>query len=354
MKNFYSAIFLNKVWIVALVVAMAACSQFEAIDPDKATLEQSSEEMASAFGLSPFGNGFENARVPVDLNTSEASTPISTSGITPYIIPGISGSGSQGGNRTCDDVYAAFGIDQDEWSEIVEDTRVDKDGFISGSSGRINAGGSFSSPLTVTTNGTFVSWNITPPAGYCVKYVAAIVKGGDNANVYFYDKISSDTGLASPPNASGKPAELSNLTFCWVFERCVTPPTDCWKDETAWADGHRYVRTGNWATFTSYSGSAKTVTLFAGQTMNAGTVAFSAPVDGMVDITISLASDWRFAIVDENVKIQDYASSPSGNPSPGGFAHKGTASENPFTIKVPVNNVYGVHVDVERSIPCKN
>jgi hypothetical protein len=51
MKNFYSAIFLNKVWIVALVVAMAACSQLEVSDPDKATLEQSADELASAFGL---------------------------------------------------------------------------------------------------------------------------------------------------------------------------------------------------------------------------------------------------------------------------------------------------------------
>lgn len=95
-------------------------------------------------------------------------------------------------------------------------------------------------------------------------------------------------------------------------------PPGCWKDETAWAKGDPYnkVKSGNWAMYTSYAGASKTVDLMAGQTMDAGDVALE-PVSGGVKITVTLASGWRFASVSENLKVQDYASAPSSNPSPG-------------------------------------
>jgi len=127
--------------------------------------------------------------------------------------------------------------------------------------------------------------------------------------------------------------------------KCKCEPE--WIGETAWGAGDRYEDPGNWATFTSYTGVAKTVTLFAGQTLDAGTVAFSAPVGGVVTITITLNPGWRFADVAENVKIQDYAAAPSGNPAIGLFAHKGDATSSPFSIEVPENGFYGVHADVE-------
>jgi hypothetical protein len=122
-----------------------------------------------------------------------------------------------------------------------------------------------------------------------------------------------------------------------------------WVRETAWADGLLYNDDGpgNWATYTPYSGVPATVTLYAGQTMPAGTVQFSAPVGGEVTITITLNTGWRFYDDAENVKIQDYAVAPSGNPSPGQFATKGYATGSSFSINVPQNNFYGVHVDVE-------
>ncbi len=123
-----------------------------------------------------------------------------------------------------------------------------------------------------------------------------------------------------------------------------------WVRETAWAAGSPYNpgdTGGNWATYTPYSGVPATVTLYAGQTMPAGTVHFSAPVGGVVTITISLNAGWRFYDDAENVKIQDYAAAPSGNPSPGQFDTKGDATGSPFSISVPQNNFYGVHVDVE-------
>ena len=124
------------------------------------------------------------------------------------------------------------------------------------------------------------------------------------------------------------------------------------KDETGWAAGPRYTTRGNWATYVAYSGEAKSVTLFAGQTMEAGTVDFSAASGGSVTITITLNPGWRFKDVPENVKIQDYASTPSGNPSPGLFTSKGYATGSPFSIPVPQNIYYGVHVDLMKEIPC--
>lgn len=116
--------------------------------------------------------------------------------------------------------------------------------------------------------------------------------------------------------------------------------------ESGWAAGTRYTPKGNWATYTRYDGIGKIVELKAGQTAVAGTVAFSEPVNGKVTITISMNRGWFFNPVSENVKIQDYASAPSGNPSPGRFAWKATAFKCPFSIVVPQNTFYGVHVDL--------
>lgn len=126
----------------------------------------------------------------------------------------------------------------------------------------------------------------------------------------------------------------------------------CWKDETAWAAGTRYVRRGNWATYTPYGGEEKTVTLYAGQTMEAGTVKFSAPNNGNVTITITLNEGWRLDPDEkEPVKVQGYNSTPPPvNPSPGLFTtYKGSA----LSFTVPQFSFYGVHVDVEREVPCE-
>jgi hypothetical protein len=125
--------------------------------------------------------------------------------------------------------------------------------------------------------------------------------------------------------------------------------TGTWVRETAWSAGSRYNPgdTGNWATYTPYEGEPTTVTLYAGQTLEAGTVHFSAPAGGEVTITITLNTGWRFFDDPENVKIQDYAVAPSGNPNPGQFDTKGQATGASFIISVPENNFYGVHVDVE-------
>lgn len=74
----------------------------------------------------------------------------------------------------------------------------------------------------------------------------------------------------------------------------------------------------------------------------------------MVEIRIELAECFRFdPLEEENVKIQGYATAPSGNPAPGGFAHRGFGEDRTFSMMVPLNEFYGVHVDVEREVECE-
>jgi hypothetical protein len=120
--------------------------------------------------------------------------------------------------------------------------------------------------------------------------------------------------------------------------------------ETAWAANGEEAGSlafnedgrGSWATYVAYSSAEKTVTFFAGQTINVGTVTFSAPEDGMVTITINLAGGWSFK-ADEDVAVQDYESAPSGNPQIGNFDHKNPGVGTTHTVTVPVNNFYAVH-----------
>jgi len=131
-----------------------------------------------------------------------------------------------------------------------------------------------------------------------------------------------------------------------LYARWSALPLDC-TPETAWAAGDRYVsgRGPNWATYTSYSGNTS-VTLYAGQHMDAGTVHFSASESGKVTITITLNDGWRFEDAVENIKIQDYSRRPRGNPRPDRFDHKFTASGSQHSVEIPQNSYYGVNVNV--------
>jgi len=134
---------------------------------------------------------------------------------------------------------------------------------------------------------------------------------------------------------------LGESKTCTITNTYI-PPTSY----TAWAANGdvpleiRYVPRGNWATYVEYFETQKTVTLFANQTVVAGTVTFSAPASGMVNITIDLAPGFLYE-PGTVIKIQDYETAPSGNPAPGGFDH---TFEPGDLITVPANNFYGVHV----------
>jgi hypothetical protein len=258
----------------------------------------------------------------IELRANVPSTPVSDAGITPYIIDGA----NPGGNRTCEEVSIAFGCSFGNGDDTQNTPPFN----------------GVQGPISWTSDGTYVTWTSTEPIN-----AAVIVKGGADANVYFYgcgvdDCTDGDSGLASPLNASGGPAGLSNITFCWNL---CEPSVEC-QEETAWSYGPRYTNKGNWATYTPYVANS-VVTLFAGQTQNAGTVHFSAMSGGNIDITITFNPGWGFQNVNENLKIQDYTNAPAGNPAPGLFAHKFNGAGSPYTVTVPANNFYGVHVDAQ-------
>jgi hypothetical protein len=135
----------------------------------------------------------------------------------------------------------------------------------------------------------------------------------------------------------------TNLTV--INEDCDEP---CYQEETAWAGGMRYVAKGNWATYTAYE-DGKTVTLWAGQHNNAGTVKFENDM-GDVKITITLAEGWSLQDVAEAVKIQGYATTPpASNPAPGQFT---TYKGNDLIITIGEFAFYGIHVDVQKLVEC--
>lgn len=147
---------------------------------------------------------------------------------------------------------------------------------------------------------------------------------------------------------------FSGPTPAYFVAYCLQPCETsgvCYDNETAWAAGTRYVKKGNWATYTAYVAD-KQVTLYAGQTMPAGTVMFSAPdLDGNITITITLASGWSLTSDNESVKIQGYnAVPPASNPAPGLFT---TYKGNALTTTVPKFAYYGIHLDVRRVVPCQ-
>lgn len=302
----------------------------------------------------------------VEFRENTPSLPISYMGVTPYIIDDLytEGENPGGGNRTCEDVALAFST-----SFMYSSCKVNYAGDFNFSE---CSDGGWPAGLTVNvTEGIYVTWSYTAPAGYCLSEMAVIMKGGNDANVYYYDFTDdpkseeyTDSGLASPYNSSVSSAGLSNLTFCFNLVECGMPPVECYKDETAWAaNGNvpgslRYTTRGNWATYVEYAVD-KTVNFYAGQNMLSGTATFSAPDDDMVTITINLTNGFLFFHEDvdnpdDNLKVQDYANAPSGNPAPGQFAWKQTLDfgTTTATIKVPYNNFYGIHLDVAYPVPC--
>jgi hypothetical protein len=143
------------------------------------------------------------------------SSPISGNGITPYIVdePG------PGGNVTCEQL-----------GYELSSARVNYD------DGDFDA--AFPAGIEVSTDGKYVSWSSTFGIG------AVIVKGSNAANIYeYFPQAKGDYGLASPVNASGNPADLSNLTFCWNPE----PDPGQWCSPGYWRQPHHldsWVATG--------------------------------------------------------------------------------------------------------------
>jgi hypothetical protein len=119
-------------------------------------------------------------------------------------------------------------------------------------------------------DGTYFDWSAT------IGLDAVIVKGGDNANVYYYDPESyGDEGLHAPINSNNdKPYQLSHYEFCYDYEVDVS--------KTAIPS---FTRTYTWTI--DKTASPVEVWRFAGET---------APINYTVTVDQSFVdSDWAVA-----------------------------------------------------------
>ena len=210
--------------------------------------------------------------------------------------------------------------------------------------------GALQDSTAVTAVGT-ASWDVSPALVQTAIDNSArlTLRVKDNAEAYSSDgNINVFNQFTSREGAAAITAPVGSFAPRLVLEM-TCDECETWEGETAWADGDPYVNPGNWATYTAYAAD-NTVTLYAGQTFEAGTVNFSGEDSGFIVITITLNAGYRFVDAANNVKVENYDVAPSGNPAPGQFSDKDYADpdSNTFEIVVPVNDFYGVHVDVER------
>ena len=266
-----------------------------------------------------------------------------------YEVLGLDNTQTQGGNLTCDNLALFFGtsftgtternnfIDgqfESEWPEGLQVTVTEVDG---------------SEYIEFTYNST----------QYCVG--AVIVKGGPNANVYYYPTgIKSDQALHSPFTASGKPADLSNLTFCFVA--CESDP--CWEAETAFGGDTQGAGNAWWFAFDTQGEARQNI--YAGQNLVPGAyVEYDAVNDALIivlgdklklqdPVTVTKTHPKTGVVTtslnSEQVKVQGYNVLPSSRPSAGLFT---TYKGRNLVINGNGSRYYVIHLDAEVAVDCR-
>lgn len=196
------------------------------------------------------------------------------------------------------------------------------------------AGGALQTRVAIPLNDIFIEDLGSSVSKHC----------SENFYVIVHTEIlyNNGTGISALSGWAGWNPGPDGVFWKWmIYDPCCIPVCD---EETAWANGFRYINRGNWATYTAYSGAAKTEVLYAGQKMDAGTVYFT-PAGDKVQIVIEFNEGWGLQEVKEAVKIQGYNQAPVNiNPSPGLFT---TYKGGELTVTVPRYNFYGVHVDAK-------
>ncbi len=189
---------------------------------------------------------------------------------------------------------------------------------------------------------------------------AVVVQGGPMDNIFFYNPaLWEDTDLYPYDSETNKQDKISHISFCWM-KTGDNGDDECYQEETAWAAGDPYIEADQWAMYVTYE-EGLTVDVIAGQNYTIGTATFSAPDENdNVTITINLTDGWIFYYdvaddeEDDNLKVQDYETAPEGNPPIGLFDWKIfiPVGSTDGEIIVPLNDFYGVHLDVAQLIEC--
>ena len=224
----------------------------------------------------------------------------------------------------------------------------------------------FDNTIVISQNtGVYIDFSAFPFA-----LGAVVMKGGPDANVFFYDPAQPEDSRLYPPlnaNGSGEPVTLSHVSFCWGDRNSET----CYDEETAWAVGEPYTNRGSWAMYVDLGTCPSliepcTFDLRAdggdgvGIDVGTATTLFD-PLTGNVTIAINLTGgaifyyDLADMAADENLKVQPYDIAPSGNPKIGRFAHKLSVpvGDTEASIVVPLAQYYGIHLDVAVPVACE-
>jgi hypothetical protein len=249
-------------------------------------------------------------------NTSETSefAPIaadrSDCDVTPVLIN--ASTTYRGGNVRCDQI----GTYDFSSGAIADDSRC---------------GGSYG-PFTWTTEDCkYLTWNWIGSGSTCG--LTVIVKGSNASHVYTYAPGCTSGTVNAPINASGGPAAVSSVTFCW---------NDCGdnvcNEETGW--GGSSAGGGNAWWFYFNTQGAWTQPIYAGQQLTDGTITY----DG-ANFTIDLGSWSLNPNTTEPVKAQGYNTLPATRPAAGLFTlYKGTS----LTFPGDGSLYYAIHLDLQQ------
>ncbi len=202
--------------------------------------------------------------------------------------------------------------------------------------------------------------------GKCYKVGAVIVKGSNASNLYDYteingvqtDGVAMDRGLVAPDNSSGEPAQLSNLTFCFVECQEQTPVVIAVKswywlsqnsfDNQVW-DDYKYTMSNGTSVFTTgawcdnlginYFPGTSTFTL----SDDAGTVkveeAFPGGIASLiitVDLNDGLIFDNTSLYVGSLQGLLDGAKSTDGCPIYSSWPYQSNSKTNTHIFTIPL------------------
>ncbi|ADQ14607.1 hypothetical protein [Halanaerobium hydrogeniformans] len=194
-------------------------------------------------------------------------------------------------------------------------------------------------------NGELVTIDIDAD-GYGEKLLENLIPG-----LYYVEELDFDGSEIWDSIIVGSPAEVvagaAAAVEVNIFNNFIMAAETAWAAHDVGEFRYNPGRGGNWATYVEYAvilEDGGVANIYAGQSEYVGYVVFIE--DGnYVDIEVYL-EDWAFEPGTINLYVQDYSDQPSGNPAPGRFDFKATESGLEASIRVPLNDYYGIHLNV--------
>ncbi|RQD72696.1 MAG: hypothetical protein D5S01_09125 [Halanaerobium sp. MSAO_Bac5] len=195
-------------------------------------------------------------------------------------------------------------------------------------------------------NGELVTIDIDSVTGYGEELLENLIPGD-----YYVEELEFEGSEAWDSDIVGSPATVVAgalpIVEVNIFNNFIMAAETAWAAHDVGVYRYNPGRGGNWATYVKYediladNGEAN---IYAGQFEYVGYVLF---IENGSSVEIEVYLDgWAFEPGTTNLYVQDYSSEPSGNPAPGRFDYKATESGLEASIRVPLNDYYGIHLNV--------